>query len=71
MKKFLSGLICLMLSGHLFAQSSVASIPGWKREDNGGQVHFTPPLLFNNIQLHYDVYPPQTGGKDDPGGAGA
>jgi len=65
MRILLSCLICITFSGVLSAQSSVASIPDWKREDNNGQVRFTPAVLFNNIPLHYDVYPPLPGGKDD------
>lgn len=58
MKLYLSLLICLLFSVNLFAQSSIAPIPGWKMDISNGRYRFTPPDAIGTYGFKYEIFPP-------------
>ena len=58
MKPYLSLLTCLLFSITLFAQPSIAPIPGWKMDLSNGRYRFTPPDAIGTYGFKYEIFPP-------------
>lgn len=65
MKPYLLFVFLYMLSGSLFAQSSITPIPGWRIDISNGRYRFTPPDAIGTYGFKYEIFPPVNNNGDD------